>query len=105
MINLLFAAGAEGISVSGRRITPLSAFSGSGNEIVIDQGPPLFSPIRIVAVGDRNRMQAALQDPSALPSLRVRQVQYDVMIKVTGSPDLSLPAYDASLEATHAGAI
>ena len=105
VINLLFAAGAEGISVSGRRITPLSAFSGSGNEIVIDQGPPLFAPIRIVAVGDRNRMQAALQDPSALPSLRARQVQYDVMIKVTGSPDLSLPAYDASLEATHARAI
>ena len=105
VVNLLFAAGAEGISVSGRRITPLSAFSGSGNEIVIDQGPPLFAPIRIVAVGDRNRMQAALQDPSALPSLRVRQAQYDVMIKVTGSPDLSLPAYDASLEAAHARAI
>jgi len=105
VVSVLFVAGAEGISVSGRRITPLSAFSGSGNEIVIDQGPPLFSPIRIVAVGDRNRMEAALQDPSALPNLRARQAQYDVTFKITGSPDLYLPAYDASLEATHARAI
>lgn len=98
LVNLLFAAGAEGIAVSGRRITPVSAFSGSIGEVIIDQGPPLFSPIRIVAVGDRNRMESELDDPSKLPSLRTRQVQFQLGLKVTGSPDLSLPAYDASLE-------
>jgi uncharacterized protein YlxW (UPF0749 family) len=105
VVNLMFASGAEGIAVNGRRITPLTSFSGSSGEIVIDQGPPLFSPVRIVAVGDRNRMEAALLDPSSLPSLRVRQVQFDVGVVVNGSPDLSLPAYDASLEAPHAGPV
>jgi uncharacterized protein YlxW (UPF0749 family) len=105
VVNLLFAAGAEGVSVNGRRITPLSAFSGSEGEVLVDQGPPMFSPIKVVAVGDRNRMEAALQDASALPSLRVRQFQFQIGLTITGAPDLALPAYDASLETPHVNAI
>ena len=103
LVNLLFAAGAEGVAVSGRRITPLSSFSGSEGEVVIDQGPPLFSPIQVLAVGDRNRMETALDDPNLLPSLRVRQLQFGLGVKVTGAPDVTLPAYDASLEIPHVG--
>ena len=98
VVNLMFAAGAEGVAVSGRRISPISSFSGSEGEVVIDQGPPLFSPIQVVAVGDRAAMQAALDDPSQLTSLRIRVVQYQVGLKVTGLADVTLPAYDASLE-------
>jgi uncharacterized protein YlxW (UPF0749 family) len=105
VVNLLFASGAEGVAVNGRRVGPLTSFSGSGGTTVIDQGPPQFSPIKITAVGDRNRMEGALQDPTSLPSLRVRQVQFQVGLKVTGAPDLSLPAYDTFLEAPHAVAI
>ncbi len=105
VVNLLFAQGAEGIAVSGRRITPLSAFSGSAGEVVIDQGPPLASPLRIVAVGDRNRMETALGDPSALPDIRAREVQFELHITFQGGPDMSLPAYDSSLRITHVGAI
>ncbi|HEY3586679.1 MAG TPA: DUF881 domain-containing protein [Myxococcaceae bacterium] len=101
VVNLLFAQGAEAVAVSGRRINPLTAFSGASGEVVIDQGPPLSSPIRILAVGDRNRMVAAMDDPSALPDIRARQVQFDLHVTVTGSPDLSLPAYDSSLLAPH----
>lgn len=104
IVNLLFASGAEGVAVSGRRITPLSSFGGSGGEVVVDQGPPLFSPIKIVAIGDRNRMEAALEDPTSLPSLRVRQAQFQLSLHVTVEPDESLPAYDASLEAPHVSA-
>src|SRR5229473_983518 len=101
VVNLLFANGAEGISVSGRRITPLTAFSGSAGQVIIDQGPPLSSPITILAVGDRNRMAAALEDPSALPDIRARQVQFQLHLTYEGSADLSLPAYDSSLQITH----
>src|SRR6202521_1123773 len=38
LVNLLFAHGAEGIAVNGRRVTPLSVFSGSEGLVVIDQG-------------------------------------------------------------------
>ncbi|TAN33734.1 DUF881 domain-containing protein [bacterium] len=101
VVNLLFAQGAEGIAVNGRRITPLTAFSGSEGQVVIDQGPPLSSPIKVIAVGDRNRMQAALDAPSALPDIRARQVQFQLRVTYSGSPDLSLPAYDSSLQISH----
>ena len=101
VVNLLFAQGAEGVSVSGRRITPLTAFSGSAGQVVIDQGPPLSSPLKVSAVGDRNRMEMALSDPSALPDIRARIVQFQLHLTFTGSPDIPLPAYDSSLQIPH----
>ena len=101
VVNLLFAQGAEGIAVNGRRITPLTAFSGSEGQIVIDQGTPFTAPVKVAAVGDRNRMQEALDDPSALPDIRARQVQFQVHLTLEGSADVSLPAYDSSLQIPH----
>ena len=101
VVNLLFAQGAEAVAVGGIRITPLSAFSGSGGEIVIDQGPPLASPVKIDAIGDRNRMQAALGDQSAIPGVRARQVQYQLHLTFEGLPDISVPASDSILEVPH----
>lgn len=101
VVNLLFAQGAEAIAVNGRRITPLTAFSGSEGQIVIDQGPPIASPVKIDAVGDRNRMAGALDDDSALPDIRARQVQFQLHLTFVGLPDISLPAYDSSLQVSH----
>jgi len=101
VVNLLFAQGAEGVAVNGRRITPLTAFSGSAGQVVLDQGPPLASPLKVVAVGDRNRMVAALDDASALASIRAREVEFNLHLTFFGSPDLSLPAYDSSLQIPH----
>ena len=101
LVNLLFAQGAEGISVNGRRITPLSAFSGSEGQVVIDQGPPLTSPLKLIAVGDRNQMETALADPSVLPDIRARQVEFQLNVTFAGSPDVSLPAYDSSLQSPY----
>jgi uncharacterized protein YlxW (UPF0749 family) len=98
IVNLLFAQGAEAVAVNGRRITPLTAYSGSAGEVLIDQGPPQSSPIKVVAVGDRNRMVAALDDASALPDIRARQVQFELRMTFFGSPDVALPAYDSSLQ-------
>src|SRR4029077_8359080 len=101
LVNLLFARGAEGIAVSGRRVTPLSAFSGSGSQVIIDQGPPITSPIKLLAVGDSLRLEAALSDPAALPDIRAREVQFQLEISFSGGPDLALPAYDSSLDTRH----
>ena len=105
VVNLLFAAGAEAVAVSGRRITPLSAFSGSEGAVVIDQGPPLRAPIKVLAVGDRNRMEAALADPSSLSDIRARKVRYQLVLTFVGRPDLTLPAYDSSLQIPHVSTI
>jgi uncharacterized protein YlxW (UPF0749 family) len=33
VVNLLFSQGAEGVSANGRRITPVTAYSGSTGEV------------------------------------------------------------------------
>jgi len=101
IVNLLFAQGAEGIAVNGHRITPLSYFSGSGGEVVVDQGPPLSSPIKVQAVGNRTRMEAALDNPSVLPDIRAREVQFQLKVSFSGGPEFMLPAYDSSLDTRH----
>ncbi len=101
LVNLLFAQGAEGIAVNGHRITPLSYFSGSGGEVIVDQGPPISAPIKLQAVGNRTRMETALDDPSVLPDIRAREVQFQLQVSFRGGPDYSLPAYDSSLETSH----
>ena len=101
IVNLLFAQGAEAIAVNGRRITPLTAFSGTEGQIVIDQGPPLTSPVKVDAIGDRNRMQAGLGDPAALAGIRAREVEFQMTLSIQGLPDIALPAYDSSLQVPH----
>lgn len=104
VVNLLYAGGAEGISVNGRRITPLSAFRSDGVDVLIDQGPPLDSPFKIAAVGDRAGMERLLQDPNALPDVRLRVERFQVGFSWTGASDLLLPAYDSSLSVEYARA-
>jgi uncharacterized protein YlxW (UPF0749 family) len=101
VVNLLFAQGAEAVAVNGRRVTPLTSFSGTEGQILIDQGPPLSSPVKVDAIGDRNRMLGAIADESALPDIRARQVQFGLHLTYDGLADVSLPAYDSSLQVTH----
>jgi uncharacterized protein YlxW (UPF0749 family) len=89
------------VGVNGRRVTPLTSFSGSGGQIVVDQGTPIASPVTIDAIGDRNRMEAALDDDSALPDIRARQVQFQLHLTFEGFADILLPAYDSSLQVPH----
>jgi len=105
LVNLLFADGAEGIAVNGHRITPLSYFSGSGGQVIVDQGPAISAPIKVQAVGNRSRMEAALADPSALPDIRAREVQFQLQVSFSGGPDIALPAYDSSLDTRHVGTL
>ena len=40
----------------------------------------------------------ALADPSELPDIRAREVQFDLQLTFVGRPDIQLPAYDSSLQ-------
>jgi hypothetical protein len=46
-------------------------------------------------------MAGALDDDSALPDIRARQVQFQLHLTFVGLPDISLPAYDSSLQVSH----
>jgi uncharacterized protein YlxW (UPF0749 family) len=102
VVNLLFQGGAEAVAVNGRRISPVSALTGSGDTVVIDQGPPLQAPFTVAAVGNRDGMDALLAEASSLGDLKRRQRDFQLQLGWQGSGDLSLPAYDSTLEVTWA---
>ena len=97
VVNLLFQGGAEGVAVNGRRISPLSKIAGAGTAIVIDQGPPLAAPFRVVGVGNRSQMDALIGQSTSLGDLKLRQRSYQLQLGWNAGPDLTLPAYDSSL--------
>lgn len=104
VVNTLYDGGAEGVAVNGHRVTPASAFGGSGSSVVVDQSEPLTSPFRITAVGNRGGMEQLLAQPAVLGDLRDRSRRYGLELVVTGSPDLTLPASDSGLMPRHARA-
>lgn len=104
VVNLLFQGGAEGVAVNGRRISPLSSITGAGTEVIIDQGPPLASPFKVVAVGNRSQMDGLLAQPSSLGDLKLRQRNLQLQVGWEGGADYTLPAYDSSLQVRFAHA-
>jgi uncharacterized protein YlxW (UPF0749 family) len=102
VINLLYQGGAEGIAVNGRRISPASRVAGEGAAVVIDQGPPLQAPFSIAAIGNRGQMETLLADGSSLGDLKSRQRNFQLQLAWQGSGDISLPAYDSTLDVTYA---
>ncbi|MBJ7604185.1 MAG: DUF881 domain-containing protein [Candidatus Dormibacteraeota bacterium] len=99
---LLFAGGAEGVAVNGRRLSPLSFYQGQAGTVVIDQGPPVLAPFKIQAVGDRNQMERLLGESSSLGDLRLRRDRYGLSLGWSAEGEISLPAYDSSLQVRYA---
>jgi uncharacterized protein YlxW (UPF0749 family) len=62
LVNGLWAAGAEAISINGKRLTARSAIFNSGAAINLNGPPPLSPPYVVSAIGDNKTMQADLLD-------------------------------------------
>jgi uncharacterized protein YlxW (UPF0749 family) len=91
VVNDLRAAGAEAISVNGRRITGYSPIRCVGPVIHINW-EPAAPPFRVEATGDPDTLYAALNMPQGiLDNLRNPQIGPPLGIKMAKANDLSLP--------------
>lgn len=88
VLNELFTAGAEAVSVNGQRITSLTGIRNVGNRILVNQ-TMIASPVEIQAIGDPAVLEA---------SLKLRGGVIDVLghwgieVKVSKSDSLTVPA-------------
>jgi uncharacterized protein YlxW (UPF0749 family) len=101
VINALWAGGAEAMTLQGERVTSTSAFRCSGN-ILLLHGKVFSPPYVIEAVGDPERLQAALD---ASPGVRTYLDYVDWVALGWGeepSERLELPAYAGSTELQYA---
>jgi uncharacterized protein YlxW (UPF0749 family) len=91
VVNSLWVAGAEAISVGGVRIGPNVTIRQAGGAILVDN-QPITSPYAILAVGPPHAMQDVFDRSPGLQRLRLLETSYGVGVSVSAGDDLALPA-------------
>ncbi|MEU6868506.1 DUF881 domain-containing protein [Streptomyces sp. NPDC046876] len=91
IVNGLWQAGAEAISINGQRLTALSAIRAAGDAILVDNRP-LVPPYEVLAVGDRKRLPTAFQDSVDGQYLHVLQASYGIRYTLSPADEVRLPA-------------
>lgn len=90
VVNELFSAGAEGISINGQRLTAGSAIIYSGISILVN-GTPIEAPFKISAIGDPYILKTALEMAGGVVQGLRNFSQIQVLIET--KDQLDLPSY------------
>lgn len=90
VVNALWVAGAEAISVGGIRIGPNVTMRQAGGGILVDN-QPVASPYAIVAIGPGHAMAESFDHSPAMKRLMLLSVSYGVGINSTLGDRLSTP--------------
>jgi uncharacterized protein YlxW (UPF0749 family) len=91
VVNGLWDAGAEAVSVNGQRLTSLSAIRAAGDAILVDNRP-LVPPYTVLAVGNRKTLGAAFRSSSDGRYLHSLQEDFGIRVSLSAREDLHLPA-------------
>lgn len=91
LVNALWAAGAEAISVDGLRLTARTAIRSAGDAVLVDFRP-LSPPYELAAVGDPAILEPAFSEDPAVLRFRTVASVYGLRLSVDRSRELVLPA-------------
>jgi uncharacterized protein YlxW (UPF0749 family) len=91
VVNGLWAAGAEAMSINGQRLTALSAIRSAGEAVLVDYRP-LAPPYRISAVGDPATLRSRFTAGPGGRELRFLEKTYGVRAQVVTADRLTVPA-------------
>ena len=96
IVNLLWASGAEAISVNGQRVVPTTAFHYAGVNILVNNASRLSGPYTVTAIGDPSALANGVGDPDQLAELKSRNRIYGLGFSWLRSTRLSIPGFDAT---------
>ena len=91
LVNDLWAAGAEAISVGGVRLRPTSSIRQAGGSILVDNRP-VFWPITVDAIGEPSALQVRTVGSAGFGRFSSLAQLYDIQFDVTAQQDMALPA-------------
>ncbi|TDO45236.1 uncharacterized protein YlxW (UPF0749 family) [Kribbella sp. VKM Ac-2527] len=100
LVNGLWTAGAEAISVNGHRLTSLTAIRGAGSAITVDYSS-LTPPYTVLAIGDTATMPARFAQSSGGQWVQYLVSNFDVRMTSTTEDSLLVPA-DATIALRYA---
>ena len=93
VVNELFAAGAEAVSVNGQRFVATTEIRCAGNVIMIN-GVRVAPPLRIFAIGDAKVLESGLTMRGGV----VEGLEFwGIKVRVKQEQELTIPAYQGSL--------
>jgi uncharacterized protein YlxW (UPF0749 family) len=90
VVNGLWGAGAEAISINGHRLTSTAAIRFAGQAIIVDFRP-LSRPYVITAIGDADGMERIFEQSFAGVYLSSLTEEFGVSAKMTSSDALTVP--------------
>jgi len=96
VVNALWAGGAEGVSIMGKRIISTSAVKCVGNTLLL-HGKVYSPPFKIEAVGDVNKLNESLSTDPNVTVLQEYVDLYGLVFDVQKAPTLKLAPYEGSL--------
>lgn len=95
LVNLLWAAGAEGIALNHQRVVPSTSFFSAGVDVLVNHGIRLAAPFQVQAVGNMQDLEELVRNPDQLVDLKKRARQYRMPFSWRRGARLVLPAYDS----------
>nr|WP_294693983.1 DUF881 domain-containing protein [uncultured Friedmanniella sp.] len=101
VVNALWSGGAEAMTIQGQRVISSTGVKCVGNTVVL-HGIPYAPPYVVSALGDPNRLQAAL---AGSPSIQIYQqyvAAYGLVYREQTVERAAFPAHQGSLELQHA---
>ena len=101
VINLLWIAGAEAISVNDERIVNSSSVYCVGSTVLVND-TRLSPPYRVRAIGDQKRLLDHVENPGYLGELKMRQARVGVRLELAAVESVFVPAYRGSLPLEYA---
>lgn len=104
VVNVLWAGGAEAMTIQGQRVTSATGIKCVGNTVVL-HGVPYAPPYRIEAMGDVPALQSALDSSEAVKVYKEYVTAYRLGWAVADAGQVTMPAYKGTLAITHASPI
>jgi uncharacterized protein YlxW (UPF0749 family) len=101
VVNAMWAAGAEAMTVQGQRVISTTGIKCVGNTVVL-HGVPYSPPYVITAVGDPSAMLTEIEESPYIDIYLDYVAAYDLGWNVIPHGEVELPAYDGSLELDYA---
>lgn len=95
VLNALWIAGAEAISINGERIVSSTSLYCVGTTVICN-ATRLSPPFEVRAIGDAQALSAALKGSSQMAKLNQRAEIYNLPITVEQNQDVLVPAYNGS---------
>lgn len=91
VVNGLWAAGAEGVSINNQRLTSRSAIRAAGDAVLVDN-KPLVPPYTLLAVGPGQKFSRTFQDSVDGQYLYILHKDYGARTSISVQDEVRLPA-------------